>query len=328
LVSIVIPIKNRAKLFESTVQSLLGQTYPQWEAIVVDDGSSPDEFERITAITRVDRRFRLMTRPGRQCGACACRNAGVGACTGQYVIFLDSDDTLAATCLERRVAVMEGTPNIDFAVFLMWNFYAEPGESDVLWNIFTPEDDLDRFLRADSPWSITGPIWRRSSLAKVGGWEESARSWQDWEFHIRALALGMKYFKVPEPDSYWRAPTAAGSIGSVATSSRHAFRRVRMLKGVTACLAAHGALTPPRRRTLGMQFLNHAFRSRQSFRRMLLIWRAGRHAKAVSFLEFWAVLFCELMVRTARRMSRRCECLLYPDLLKAPQYGLHRVPPR
>ncbi|HTZ21469.1 MAG TPA: hypothetical protein VMC06_11370, partial [Opitutaceae bacterium] len=99
-----------------------------------------------------------------------------------------------------------------------------------------------------------------------------------------------------------------------------------MLKGVTACLAAHGALTPPRRRTLGMQFLNHAFRSRQSFRRMLLIWRAGRHAKAVSFFEFWTVLFCELLVRGARRVSQRCECVLYPDLLKSPQYGQHRRP--
>jgi glycosyltransferase involved in cell wall biosynthesis len=326
-VSIVIPIKDRARLFEATAQSLLRQTYAHWEAMVVDDGSSPDEFERITAITRVDRRFRLMARPGRQRGACASRNAGVGVCTGKYVIFLDSDDTLAATCLERRVAVMENSPNIDFAVFLMWNFFAEPGESDVLWNIFTPEDDLDRFLRADSPWSITGPIWKRSSLSKVGRWDESARSWQDWEFHIRALSLGMNYLKVPEPDSFWRAPTTAGSIGSQSTSSRHAFSRVRLIRKIVADLGSNGALTPRRRRTLGMQFFNHAFRSRQSFRRMLLIWRTGRRAKAVSFLEFWAVLFCELVVRTARRMSRRCECLLYPDLLKAPQYGLHRLPP-
>ena len=308
------------------MQSLLRQTYPHWEAIVVDDGSSPDEFQRISAITHADRRFRLMARPGPRRGACACRNAGVRACTGQYVIFLDSDDALASNCLERRVAVMKDAPNIDFAVFLMWNFTAVPGDSALLWNIFTPEDDLDRFLRADSPWSITGPIWRRSSLAKVGWWDESARSWQDWEFHVRALTSGMNYVKAPEPDCYWRLPTTAGSIGSVATSSRHAFRRVRLIKKITAGLAAHGVLTPRRRRTLSMQFFNHAFRSRQVFHRMLLIWRVGRRAKAVSFFEFWAVLICELLARTAHRMSQRCEQLLYPDLLAPPQYGLHKRP--
>jgi GT2 family glycosyltransferase len=196
-----------------------------------------------------------------------------------------------------------------------------------LWIVFRGEDDLDRFLRADSPWSTTGPIWRRSSLSKIGLWDERARSWQDWEFHIRALTLGLNYVKVPEADCFWRPPTNAGSIGSQATSSRQAFCRARLIRKVAAGLASHGALTPRRRRTLGMQFFSHAFRSRQGFRRMLLIWRTGRRAKAVRFLEFWTVLFCELLDRTSRHISHRCEQLLYPDLLKAPQYGLHRLPP-
>jgi hypothetical protein len=243
------------------------------------------------------------------------------------VVFLDSDDALAETCLAHRVAVMERNPELDFAVFPMWVFHQVPGDSQFLWNTFTDENDLDRFLRADSPWNTASAVWRRDSVARTGLWDERARSWQDWEFHIRALVLGMNYLKVPEPDSFWRPPTAAGSIGSTATSPRHAFNRVRLIKGVTASLVSHGALTAHRRNTLGLQFFNHAFRSRQGFRQMLLIWRIGRNVKAVSLFEFWAVLFCELLARTARRFGRWGECRLYPDLLNPPQYGRHRMPP-
>ena len=326
-VSVIVPIKGRSHLFGPLVQSLVRQTYLDWEAVVVDDSSSAAEYERIAAFAGSDQRIRLLRNSGPRSGACACRNAGFAASTGPYVVFVDSDDALAETCLAHRVDVMERNPGLDFAAFPMWVFHQAPGDSPFLWNTFTAEDDLDRFLRADSPWNTSGVIWRRASLARTGLWDERAQSWQDWEFHIRALADGMQYLKTPEPDSFWRAPTAAGSIGSVSTSSRHAFRRVRLLKAVTAGLAAHGVLTPRRRRALGMQFFNHAFRSRQSFRRMLLIWRTGRRAKAVSLFEFWAVLFCELLMRTARRLSRGCEGWLYPDLLKAPQYGRHRSPP-
>ena len=74
-VSVVIPIKGRASLFVLTAESLIEQTYPHWEAVVVDDGSSAEEFNRIAKIADRDRRMRLMKNPGPRRGASACRNA-------------------------------------------------------------------------------------------------------------------------------------------------------------------------------------------------------------------------------------------------------------
>jgi glycosyltransferase involved in cell wall biosynthesis len=62
-VSVIIPIKGRPQLFALTAQSLAEQTYPHWEALVVDDGSSADEFRRIAEIAGRDQRMRLMKTP-------------------------------------------------------------------------------------------------------------------------------------------------------------------------------------------------------------------------------------------------------------------------
>jgi glycosyltransferase involved in cell wall biosynthesis len=116
-VSVVIPIKGRPQLFELTAQSLVKQNYSHWEAIVVDDGSSASEYKRIAEIAGCDQRIRMIKNPGPRHGASACRNAGLAASCGEYIVFLDGDDALAPTCLQRRVEVMKSNPKIDFAVF-------------------------------------------------------------------------------------------------------------------------------------------------------------------------------------------------------------------
>jgi glycosyltransferase involved in cell wall biosynthesis len=320
----VIPIKGRSELFALTAQSLGGQTYPDWEAIVVDDGSAASEFTHIAEIARTDARIRLLRNPGPRPGACACRNAGFAASTGQYVVFLDSDDTLATTCLGRRVEVMECNPALDFAAFPMWIFHHQPGDSPFLWNTFTDEDDLDRFLRGDSPWNTASAIWRRASLARTGLWDEHALSMQDWEFHVRALTLKMNYLKVPEPDSFWRAPTPCGSIGSSAHSPRYIVNRVRLLIKAADGLRTQNLLTAQRRKLLATQFFRHAFRLQLRRGWARLIWRIGQRERIVSPFEFYVILLCEFAITMAGRLSRGCEQWVYPDLRRSPQYGVHK----
>lgn len=323
-VSVVIPIKNRAQLFAETVLSLAKQTYPHWEAIVVDDGSSPAEFSRITALAATDPRIRLLKNRGRT-GACGCRNTGLAASCGEFVIFMDSDDTLSATCLSGRITVMGQNPSADFAAFPMMIFNLEPGDCPYLWNKFLPDDDLDRFLRADSPWNTAGPIWRRASLTRAGlSWDERARSWQDWDFHVRALTSGLHYVKIPEADAFWRSATRLGSIGSVAATPRSVFSRVRLLRKIARCLRDRNALTPRRRRSLATNFFRHAFQSGLSRKRMLLIWQTGRRAGIVGCFEFIAGIFAEALIRTAAQVGRRIEYMLFPELCVRAHYGLHR----
>src|SRR5208283_4295434 len=111
-------------------------------------------------------------------------------------------------------------PEVDFAAFPTRIFRAKPGDTRLFWNQFTSENDLDRFLRFDSPWHTSGPIWKKTSLRQKGPWDDGAFCAQDWEFHIRAIAAGLSYIKVPEPDSFWRR-TRAGSISCSWTSRRN-----------------------------------------------------------------------------------------------------------
>jgi len=312
LVSIVIPTKNRRDLLRETIDSVVSQTYVNWEAIVVDDGSDDHTGEMIQSIAATDRRVRFVRRERSPAGASTCRNLGVSATNGKFVVFLDSDDLLAPTCLERRVQVMKQNPKIDFAVFLARMFHTIPSDGRYLWNHFTTEDDLDRFLRRDVPWPTCGPLWRKTSLARIGSWEERALSAQDWEFHIRAIAAGLNYLKIPEVDSYCRS-VRPGSIGSAWAKRRRVCNRARLFKNIIAILRSKGLLTKRRRRILAGEYYGHAFGFALGRRLELRIWTAGWHAKIVRNFEFIIILPGEFAAGMVRRMNRFVSNRLFPE---------------
>lgn len=205
-VSVVIPTFNRRKLLPEALDSLLRQTFQDWEAIVVDDGSNDDTFEVASAYARRDPRFRCLPREGEKRGADVCRNQGILAASAPLVVFLDSDDLLLPGAFEYRVHQAEAEPGMDFHVFMTRLFGRNPGDSAVIWNEFSEESDLRRFLRMDLVWHTSGPIWRRDALLRIGGFDESLASFQDWDIHVRALIAGLRYRKVPKVDHLYRRP--------------------------------------------------------------------------------------------------------------------------
>ena len=214
LVSIVIPVKNRPELVCQTLASVRAQTYPRWEAVVVDDGSTDGTVDAVREVAAADERVRLVIRPddGRS-GASRCRNLGFEQSRGEYVIFLDSDDLLEETCLATRVAAMEANPQLDFAVFQAEHFQNAPGDTGTYWSAFSDENVLDRYLQKHAMWATPSLMWRREAIRKIGGWDEESLSWQDWEFHIRAVAAGLVYQQYTKRDVFVRENTP-GSIMS------------------------------------------------------------------------------------------------------------------
>ena len=164
LVSIIIPIYNRADLIVETLQSVIAQTYENWECIVVDDGSSDNSFDVIQNFSEKDKRIRADTRVREPKGAPTCRNIGMKMSKGEFIIFLDSDDLMADFCLERRLALFKKHQDADFLVFQSLLFEKEIKDKNLLWNVDTEENDLNRFLRIDALWPICGPIYKRKIL--------------------------------------------------------------------------------------------------------------------------------------------------------------------
>lgn len=219
LVSIIIPSFNSEKFIAETLDSVIGQTYMNWECIIVDDGSEDGTIGIIQEFCKRDKRFRFYSRHRVPKGASTCRNIGLEYSTGEFVLFLDSDDILAESCLETRLTIIETYPEFDFWVFQTGHFFKTPGDSEFRWNkLFKEnhEDDLIRFTLQDNPWSISGPLWRLSALQMINGFDEEAYCWQDWELHIRALCSGFLYWKDKKeiPDVYYRRQSLSGKNNS------------------------------------------------------------------------------------------------------------------
>ncbi len=313
LVSVVIPTRNRRDLLQETLASIVAQTHGDWEAIVVDDGSSDGTAEMVLALSENEKRIRLVRRVGSRFGAPAARNQGVTAARGDYVIFLDSDDLLAPTCLEKRLEIMESSTSLDFAAFLTQVFQSTPGDHFHLWNKFTEEDDLDRILRRDPPWQTSGPLWRKTSLTKIGSWNEKALSAQDWEFHLRALADSLTYRKVPLVDSFWRM-TRPDSVSYHWKEKRRICNRVNLLKKITALLHAKNLLTSRRRRIIAAEYYEHAFVFNPNMRLAHKIWRRARKEKIIGRIEFAVVLLSDLYLRISRRANDFVVAAMIPEV--------------
>ena len=163
-VSIVIPTFNRGNLISQTLTSILHQTLERWEVIVIDDGSTDNTISVMESWVQSDDRIRYVPRQTLPSGACACRNLGGALAQGRYVIYLDSDDLLATTALENRVAQMDAEPDLDFAIFSGVLFKNRPDDLKILVNVESKSTALDRFLSLDPPWQTMGPIWRKSSI--------------------------------------------------------------------------------------------------------------------------------------------------------------------
>jgi len=203
-VSVVTPTKNRLKLLCETMDSVRVQTFGAWEHLIVDDGSDDGTAEEVERRAQADRRIRYIRRKGQKAGASVCRNLGIKASRGDFIVFLDSDDLLDQGCLARRVELMDRNRDLDFAVFQTGVFLNQPGD---LQRQLDPEilgDDLLRFLYFEPPWQTSAPIWRRPAVDRLGGFDEALPSWQDVDLHVRAIALNLRYLRFPNVDHHFR----------------------------------------------------------------------------------------------------------------------------
>ena len=201
LVSIIIPLYNRVTLISETLQSIQKQTYQNWEVIIIDDGSSDGSFQLVEQLASDENRIRLHKRNREPKGAPTCRNIAIEKSTGEFIIFLDSDDLMADFCIGRRVDYFAKFPDQDFLVFQSLLFENKIYDREVVWNIDSEENDLQRFLRTDALWPICGPIYKRKAIISIGGFHEELPFYQDFDLHLRFLFLKFKYKKFLESET-------------------------------------------------------------------------------------------------------------------------------
>lgn len=123
LVSVIIPLYNRKHLISRCVKSVCDQTYPHLEIIVVDDGST-DEPDEVLAELAKDSRVRIIRKPNG--GVSSARNLGLDTATGKYIQFVDSDDVLLTSAVQRCVDVAEK----EQATEVVYGFAQQPTDTE------------------------------------------------------------------------------------------------------------------------------------------------------------------------------------------------------
>ena len=220
LVTIVVPVYNSQNTIEDTINSVISQSYGNWEVICVDDGSSDSTISILENIIKKESRIRYFVRERLPKGGSVCRNIGAMEARGEYLIFLDSDDLLSPRCLEHRVREIHGTDNM-FVAFPMASF--NDGDFSRIknpYNIHIVDYDY-LFAAAISAWQVTSSIIRRDFFIKLGGFNEQFSRLQDIEFHLRAITSSYNQHIVKfnaEADCFYRLSSCGYSISKLSSS--------------------------------------------------------------------------------------------------------------
>jgi len=205
LVSIIIPSFNRENIILETLISIKNQSYSNFECIVVDDHSTDNTFESVFRFTKSDKRFRILKRKQKEKGASVCRNEGIKLAGGHFIMFLDSDDLLAPDCFLERVKFSKKKREADFYIFQAGIFNDSTYYCETLWSNIDSENPLNSFVWSKG-WSISNSFFKANFLKDNHLFNQEAQSWQDVEFHIRALLKKpiIGFSKNSKPDVFIR----------------------------------------------------------------------------------------------------------------------------
>lgn len=177
LVSVVIPIFNRPKQLKKALESVLTQTYKNYEIIVVDDGSTP----KLSLSFHKNKKIKVLHHDKNR-GAAAARNTGMKAAKGTYIAFLDSDDEWYPEKLRIQVNTLEGaTRNITGCVT---SVFLKGSRSEC--TRYTPLYNFREQTLAGHHLSIGSTLlFRKDSLKIVGFQPEDLKRLEDWEWQIK-----------------------------------------------------------------------------------------------------------------------------------------------
>ncbi|KAF2334177.1 glycosyltransferase family 2 protein [Flavobacterium ginsenosidimutans] len=186
VISIIIPTYNRAHLINETLESILIQTYKNWECIIVDDGSTDNTAEIVSQYIEKDERFQYHQRPQEKIkGPNSCRNYGFEKSKGLWINWFDSDDSYNETALETFVENLE--PEINVAVGKLVKIDSVTKEI-IGYNRIFSENLIEKYFTGFLSFYVCGPLWSRDFLNNQEElFDENIRYLDDWDFNLRML---------------------------------------------------------------------------------------------------------------------------------------------
>jgi len=193
LMSVIIPTYNRAGLINRALQSVLNQSYPNVEIVIVDDAST-DDTERVIAELKLPNTTYCKNKVNM--GSQASRNIGIKLSRGQYINFLDSDDELMPQKLELQYRTfLKSSPDVG-VVYSYCGTVDDASKVENEWCFNLQGNIYKQLLRSPSIDFIT-PLVKRECLEKIGFLDELVASYQEWDTLLR-ISKYYRFQLVPE----------------------------------------------------------------------------------------------------------------------------------
>ncbi|WP_070885149.1 glycosyltransferase family 2 protein [Pseudomonas argentinensis] len=198
-VSVVIPSYNYACFLGQAIASLQAQSWADWEAIIVDDGST-DDTERVAAqLLGEDSRIVYVRQPNG--GTSAAKNTGIRHASGEYLMFLDADDLLTTNKLAAHIGHFQNNPHIDIS-YSRFRYFLDGHESCLFTKLDLSSEQewavaidgrhdvaLPVFLRGNNM-AIHAAMVRKSMIDRVGDFDTEMRALEDWDYWLRCILRG------------------------------------------------------------------------------------------------------------------------------------------
>lgn len=198
-VSVIIPCYNYGRFLQETVRSLQKQSYQDWEAIIVDDGSVDDTAICAASLAQEDVRVSYVYQQNQ--GVSVARNTGFVLARGQFVLFLDADDLLTAAKLQAHVEHFRRCPLIDIS-YSKFRYFPDNKPGDLFTNYGLDSQrewshpvsgggraSFPVFIRKNNL-PLQAAVFRHSLLQRVGFFEPGMRALEDWDYLLRCILRG------------------------------------------------------------------------------------------------------------------------------------------
>ncbi len=196
-ISIIIPTYNRAHLIGETLDSILAQTYSNWECLIVDDGSTDESQTVFDNYAAIDSRFRFFKRPpSKPKGANACRNIGLENATGDYVIFFDSDDLMTENHIAVKLNAIE-KHHCDYSITRTKYFNKDSSQIDEYYQFDKHEITTYNYIAQKINW-LTLDICLDAKIAKKIRFNETLQSGQEYNYFSKLVHISTNAFFVNE----------------------------------------------------------------------------------------------------------------------------------
>jgi glycosyltransferase involved in cell wall biosynthesis len=194
LVSVIVPCYNYAHFLGEALDSVLTQTYPYWECIIINDGS-PDNTEEIALeYCKKDSRFKYIHKENG--GHSSARNMGIKNSIGKYILPLDADDIISNNYLEKAVEILDSDKNVKLVTGQVQLF------GTTAEKICFKSFDLRSFLVVN--YITISSLFRRTDFDKTNGFDESMKVFEDWDLFIGLLKNGGEVKALPFTCLYYR----------------------------------------------------------------------------------------------------------------------------